>query len=97
MSTPISFDEAKSILSELHKFACEDWAFGDAESFWVNEDSEQIAGSYISWGKSGSGCTVWFTDDRVIDCTDNQMRELNECYRKITRSRNDSMDEDDAE
>jgi len=45
LSIPISFDEAKSILSELHKFVSEDWAFGDAESYWADEDGKEIAGS----------------------------------------------------
>jgi len=89
LSIPVNFDEAKSILSELHKFACHDWAFGDVESYWTDKDGKEIAGSYTS----GRKCSVWFTDNRVINCTDNQMRELNECYHSITRSRNDSLDE----
>jgi adenosylmethionine-8-amino-7-oxononanoate aminotransferase len=86
----ISFSQAKQILSKLHKFCCEDYAFGDAESYWVDEGGNEVAGSYTSgWWK----VTVWFTDNRVIDCTDRQMSELNNCYLKITRSRNDSLDE----
>jgi len=88
LSIPISFDEAKSILNELHKFVCEDWAFGDAESYWADEDGKEIAGSYTS----GKKCSVWFTDNRVINCTDAQMLELDHCYGAITRSRNDSLD-----
>jgi len=85
----ISFEEAKLILSKLRKFACEDWAFGDAESYWADEDGNEVAGSYVS----GASASVWFTDNRVIKCTDAQMRELNACYATITRSRNDSLDE----
>ena len=84
----ISFKEAKLILSKLRKFACEDWAFGDAESYWADEDGNEVAGSYAS----GTDASVWFTDNRVIKCTDAQMRELNDCYATITRSRNDSLD-----
>ena len=84
----ISFEEAKLILSKLRKFACEDWAFGDAESYWTDEDGNEVAGSYVS----GNSASVWFTDNRVIECTDAQMRELNACYATITRSRNDSLD-----
>ena len=91
LPVPVSFDEAKLILNQLHKFVSEDWAFGDAEAYWVGEDGKQIAGSYVSGGK----CSVWFTDNRVINCTDNSadMHELNNCYAKITRGRNDSLDQ----
>lgn len=85
----ISFEEAKSILNELHKFVCEDWAFGDAESYWADEDGKEIAGSYTS----GKKCSVWFTDNRVLNCTDAQMLELDNCYGAITRGRNDSLDQ----
>lgn len=89
LSIPISFDEAKSILNKLHKFVSEDWAFGDAEAYWANEDGKEVAGSYQAGGK----VSLWFTDNRVIKCTEYQLRELNNCYAKITRGRNDSLDE----
>jgi len=84
----VSFNEAKSILSKLHKFVSEDWAFGDAEAYWANEDGKEVAGSY----KSGRSVSLWFADNRVIKCTDDQLRELNNCYAKLTRGRNDSLD-----
>lgn len=84
----ISFEEAKQILTKLHKFVLEDWAFGDAEAHWADEDGNEVAGSYAS----GNSVSLWFTDNRVIKCTDAQMRELNACYLTITRSRNDSLD-----
>jgi len=84
----VSFEEAKQILSKLRKFACEDWAFGDAESYWADEDGNEVAGCYVS----REHVSLWFTDNRVLKCTNAQMRELNFCYLTITRSRNDSLD-----
>jgi hypothetical protein len=86
----ISFEEARQILGKLHKFCCEDRAFGDAESYWADKDGNEVAGSYCT---SYTKPSVWFMDDRVIECTDDQMIELNNSYLKITRSRNDSLDE----
>ena len=85
----ISFEEAKLILNKLHKYVSEDWAFGDAESYWADENGNEVAGSYTS----GRKMSVWFTDNRLINCTDTQMRELNDCYGAITRGRNDSLDQ----
>jgi hypothetical protein len=84
----ISFDEAKQILSKLRKFVSEDWAFGDAEAYWADEDGNEVAGSY----RAGRRVSLWFTDNRVVKCTDDQLIELNNCYAAITRGRNDSLD-----
>ncbi len=85
----ISFEEAKQILTKLHKFVSEDWAFGDAEAYWADEDGNEVAGSY----KAGGTVSLWFTDNRVIKCTDNQLIELDNCYAIITRGRNDRLDQ----
>jgi hypothetical protein len=82
----VSFDEAKRIFSGLHKVTNEDWAFGDVESYWLDEDGNEIASSYVREAM----VSVWFTDNRVLQCSESQLWELNNCYLRITRSRNDS-------
>lgn len=81
----VNFNEAKEILGKLHKFAYDDWAFGDSECCWVNDDGDQVACSYIY----GGIVEIWFTDNRELNCTYAQMRELNKCYLTITRSQDE--------
>lgn len=85
----VTFNEAKQILSKLKKLICEDYAFGDAEMAWVDEDGNYIASGYSSY----NNVSVWFDGNRQLEpCTDQQLYELSNCYLTITRSRNDSLD-----
>lgn len=90
LPTIVSFEEARLILSGLHKFANEDWAFGDAECFWQDDDGNEVAGGYAP--RYMIDASIWFSDARcqLAYCTPMQMRELFKCYKTITRGRNDS-------
>jgi hypothetical protein len=82
MPVEIGFNEAKEILSKLHKLVCENWTYGNEKASWVDENGNEIAfGTKCRY----SQVNLWFVGNRKIGhFTNGQKLELNNCYLKVT-------------
>lgn len=98
----MTFEEAKALLSTLHRDRCVDHTFGDEEVSWHDTTIDPelhgnlVAAGYFSSARGTSGITIYSgkTDDRGVmialaSFEGAEAKALHACYETTHTTRND--------